>query len=166
MHEVELTSEFLMLITHGTMEKSAKKIDAFYKFYDEKFDDGLEARRRFRLTFDEIEKNFDNDTMKRLFSRRSVFYGLFSTIYGLQFGLRKSSALTSQHKPLKRRVKSEPLSSEIIAHIKKSAEKIKAKEVDPQISKALRGATADVSQRRAVIKFLAGPGNDPCKQMS
>lgn len=165
MHEVELTSEFLMLITHGTMEKSAKKIDAFYKYYDDAFEDGPEARRRFRLTFDEIEKHFDNDTMKRLFNRRSVFYGLFSTIYGLQFGLRKPIALTTKHERLKR-VKAEPISNDIIAHIKGSAEKIRSKQIDAEIAKALRGATADVSQRRAVIRFLAGPGNDPCKQMS
>ena len=165
MHEVELTSEFLMLITHGTMEKSTKKIDAFYRHYDDQFTDGAEAHRRFRVTFDEIEKHFDNDTMKRLFSRRSVFYGLFSTIYGLQFGLRKPIALTAQHDKLKR-VKAAPLSNDVILHIRNSAEKIKSKQIDPQIAKALRGATADVSQRRAVIRFLAGPGNDPCKQMS
>lgn len=88
MNEVELSSELMMLMVDGTLDKNKKTIDQFYENHDASFPDGPEVARRFRSTFDVIESLFDAETVARLFSTRTLFFALFVTIYGIQYGLR------------------------------------------------------------------------------
>jgi uncharacterized protein with ParB-like and HNH nuclease domain len=55
MNEVEITSEFMLLMMDGVLEKSNKTIDAYYLKYDAKFEDASEIINRFRATMDSIE---------------------------------------------------------------------------------------------------------------
>jgi hypothetical protein len=165
MAEVELASEFFMLISHGQMGKRQNLITAFYRKYDDAFPDSAESIRRFRITFDEMEKRFGKVTIKALFQKRSLFYALFATIYGLQFGLQMPIPLEEPDKEKLGKVAAKPISAATLAHILTAGETIKAKvNVPPEVAKALRGASSDVSQRRRIIGFLAGP-DDPCPQL-
>lgn len=158
MNEVELSSEFMLLIMRGILEKNNKTIDSFYDTYDSKFPGASEVAYRFRATFDSIESLFSENEMDDLFSTRTIFYALFATIYGLQFGLRsptKSYASLSRQRP-------KSIKPSVIGHIKKAAAAIADERVPPNVLKASRGATSDASQRRIIIRYLAGKDNDPC----
>jgi hypothetical protein len=158
MQEVELSSEFMLLIMDGILQKKKTTIDDYYKKYDKTFPDALEVASRFRTTFDAIETYIKEDVIADLFKNKTIFYALFATIYGLQFGLRSP---TNAHKNVVRE-KAKSISSSIIEHIKKSALAIKKDDVPQNVLKATRGATAHASQRRLIIGYLAGRDNDPC----
>jgi hypothetical protein len=164
MNEVELSSEFMLLILNGVLEKTNATINQFYSKFDESFEDGPEVARRFREVFDTIEHSFDENTIAGLFRHRTVFYGLFATVYGVQYGLR--SATVKEYERLKRE-KPKQLSADIIRHITSAGRRIANRTgISARVLKALRGATTHASERRVIITFLAGEGNDPCRHLS
>ncbi len=158
MNEVELTSELMLLIINGILEKTKETIDQFYEDYDEKFPDRSEVESRVRTTFDTIDESFGQDLIGDLFRNKTIFYALFATIYGVQFGLRS---------PLKKynalsRKKPSSLKRNLIDRIKKAAGEIKTDRVPQDVLKAARGGTTHASQRRIIIRYLAGRDDDPC----
>ena len=161
MTEVELTSEFLMLISHGVLGKSKKRIDSFYSKYEDTFPDQKESARRYRAVFDSIESVIGPKDIAKYFSTRTMFYALFSTIYDLQFGIRVSIQLPRepQHLVMK---KAEPIKAAALEHLLSSASRIKEGDVPPEVLKAARGATTDASQRTIIIGFIAGKDNNLC----
>ncbi|HTW88290.1 MAG TPA: hypothetical protein VMD75_09810, partial [Candidatus Binataceae bacterium] len=166
MAEVELTSEFMLLIFNSILDKDAKTITAYYKKFDPVFDDGFEVARRFRATFDQIADSFDGKTIKKLFKRRAAFFALFASIYGLQYGLRASKPI-DEIIPLQKRAKPTPLKSNIVQHMKTAgAVMAERTNLPDDVMAALRGATSDVGPRKTVIRFLVGKENDPCRHLS
>lgn len=165
MNEVELSSEFMLLIINGILGKDNKTIDRYYKKYDPErsFNDGPEVAQRFRSTFGVIDSLVQQDTIKKFFNNRTLFYALFATVYGLQYGLRSP---TKEDQPLAR-AKAKPIKTAVIEHIRNAGARIAAQDRIPErVSEALRGATTDPGSRKAVIKFLAGKENDPCRRSS
>ena len=74
MKEVELTSEFMLLILDGILYKDNKTINTFYKNYEESFRDRAELSNRFRTTFDTLETLYSKDSpIAILFSSRTLF---------------------------------------------------------------------------------------------
>jgi hypothetical protein len=164
MNEVELSSEFMLLILNGVLEKSNKTINSFYRKYDDSFDEGAEVAYRFRATFDTIDALFGADIITSLFSNRTLFFSLFATIYGIQHTIR-SAALKDNSKLA--REKPRPIRAEVALHIKNAGTQIRGRDgIPPRVLKALRGATTHASERRVVIKFLAGKDNDPCGMLN
>lgn len=160
MNEVELSSEFMLLIVNGILEKNNKTIDDYYRRYDESFGDGPEVAHRFRSTFDVIESSLTSATIRQLFNNRTLFYALFATIYGLQYGLRSP---TKTDRRLTRE-RARPIKSAAIEHLKQAGARIASHAgLPPRLSKALRGATTDTKTRKIVIRFLAGEEHDPCR---
>lgn len=160
MGEVELTSEFMLLAMDGVLEKNQKTINRYY-FKNEKeksFPEQKEVAARFRTTMDTLEALFFQGDDGRLFRNRTIFYALFATIHGLQYGLRDPSVV---HQKLTHE-KAAPIRNAIVAQIKKAAEEIKQGNVPQKVARASRGATAHASQRRIIIGYLAGEDNDPC----
>lgn len=96
MDEVELTSEFVLLIISGILERKASTITDYYREFDNNFSESKEVANRFRTTFDMIEAMLPLDVIIKLFNRRAVFYALFVTVYGLQFGIRVPSSLQAR----------------------------------------------------------------------
>ncbi len=164
MNEVELTSEFMLLIMQGILEKSQNTIDEFYEDYDAQFDDAPEIASRFRTTFEAIETLFSKDEITDLFRNKTIFYALFATVYGLQFGLRSPDK--EYKEALSRRKKAKSINGHLIDHIKTAASQIKNDDVPQTVLKAARGATTHASQRRMIIRYLAGRDNDPCPAQS
>jgi Protein of unknown function DUF262 len=164
MNEVELSSEFMLLILQGVLEKHNKTINDFYLRYEQSFDDGDEVSSRFRITFDTIDALLSKDVITKLFSNRTIFYALFAIIYGLQFGLRSP---TVNYGPLGRE-KARPIKPDLAKQLKTAGMRIAAgeKKLPPRVSKALRGATTDASERKVIIRFMAGTSNDPCRKLN
>ena len=166
MAEVELTSEFMLLIFNGILHKNSKTIDAYYKQFDPRFDNAPEVARRFRATLDQIAESFDAATIKTLFKRRALFYALFASVYGLQYGLREPQKI-DEIQPLPKRAKPRPIKSSVLQHMRDAGASIASRTHLPDdLDKALRGATSDIGTRTTVIRFLVGKENDPCRHLS
>ena len=159
MDEVELTSEFMLLIMSGILERKSATITDYYRAFDKTFDESKEVANRFRATFDTIEAILPRDVITKFFSRRAVFYALFATIYGLQFGLRKPSTLQGRQ-PLQRE-RPNPIRPGMAEQFKQAALSIKDKTAPQLVLESLRGGVNHTPQRRAVIEHLAGAGNSP-----
>ena len=158
MNEVELSSEFMQLIINGTLDKTVAKLDTLYEDYDTKYPDRSEIARRFRITFDLIATILTPDEIADLFSNRTIFYALFATVYGWQFGIRAAS--DKDHPKLKKE-KPKSVTPAMVHQLKKAATDIKKKSIPDGLAKSLRGATTDAISRRQIIKFLAGNSYDP-----
>ena len=163
MQEVELTSDFLMLISHGILNKTKKGLDSFYQHYEEEFPHEKEVSRRYRATFDSIESKIGAESVAKYFRTKSMFYALFATVYGLQFGLRKPVPLPDRPRALVRE-KAAPMKAAVVERLLSSARDIKEGCVPPDVSKAARGATSDASQREIIIRFIAGEDDNPCRR--
>ena len=170
MNEVELTSEFMLLISHGVMNKNNRDISLFYERLDEEFLDGPEVVKRLRTTFDAIATLLTKDTIAALFSTRTLFYALFVAMYGLQFGL-----LNPPPRPYRQLVlggatlargKALPIKAAMAEQLRRAATAIKAGDVPPDVVRASRGAISDASQRKLIIGHLAGKDADPCRQLN
>jgi|GEM_PF-344629 len=163
MNEVELTSEFMLLIMSGLLEKNKKNIDSFYKQYNKEFAESGEVANRLRATFDMIESLLPRDVIASSFSSRTIFYALFATIHGMQFGLRAPVPLTelAGRAPLKRE-RPRPLRAGFAEHLKQAVLSIKNETAPQEVLRSMRGATAHARQRRVIIGHLAGNGNNPC----
>jgi len=99
--------------------------------------------------------------MAKLFSTRTLFFALSVTIYGLGYGLRSP---TKEHGTLIRE-QPKPISAGIIERLKESATQIRNEDIPARILKAVRGTTSDASERKALIRFLVGKDNDPCRNL-
>jgi hypothetical protein len=158
MNEVELTSEFMLLIMNGILDKNNKTIETFYEKYNEKFAESVIVADRFVATFATIEHSFLEEKIIDLFRARTMFYALFATIYGLQFGIQEPSQQFHVKIP---RLRPRPIKPEVIGHIIGSAKKIKDETAPQEVLRAARGATTHAVNRRTVIGYLAGK-DDPC----
>jgi hypothetical protein len=155
MNEVEFTSEFMMLIMDGVLEKNKETIDGYYDHFDKVFSDSSEVANRYRVTLDTIEHLLTNADISSLFKRRTVFFALFVAIYGMQYGLRRPVKSPKNHEVLKK-TRPKPLSSGISNQLKKAAISIKDETAPSDVLRALRGATTHAGERRAIIGYLAG----------
>lgn len=157
MLEAEMTSELMLLIMSGILQRKSTTLEKYYDDYDDVFPGSDQVAQRFRNTFDTIERNFTGEEIRRLFSNRSIFYALFATVYGVQYGLptpgKKYLALPA--------MKPAPLKSAVIANIKTSADRIKNDTAPLKVLRAARGATAHEKSRRTLIGYLAGK-DAPC----
>jgi hypothetical protein len=155
MHEVELTSEFMLLIMGGVMEKENKTINEFYDRFDKSFGDSKEVSKRFRKIFETIESEFSAEEL-RTFRKRTVFYALFAALYDLLYTLlpppkRKMHAMQKLVPEASGQVKAGD-----IRMIKDAGVRIARNDVPARVFKALRGATTHASERLVLVRFLLG----------
>jgi Protein of unknown function DUF262 len=161
MSEVETTSEFMLFILSGILEKDNKIIDRAYEKYDDVFNDRQEVERRFRLVFDTIEDLFANGN-NRLFKTKTLFFALFAAIYGKQYEIRTPALrrplenITSLSKD-----KAASFSPELRNQLLRSANAIKDRRAPEAVLSALRSATTNAAERQAVIDYLVGKSDAP-----
>ena len=103
MSEVEITSEFMVLMMDGFIEKDNTLLSAYYREFDDEFPDEREVAARFRAVMDYIELTFSGIISR--FRSRTLFYALFVTVYGLQMSygnlpIRGLSRMASSSKPM------------------------------------------------------------------
>ena len=144
MQEVELTSEFILLMLKGITGKSQSSIGRLYKNRDKRFQERSEIGRRFRITMDSIDDNLGEQLPLLPFRKKALFYSLFAVFYDIQFGL--NSSLT------KGRVKQVP--REALRKIKRCAERIEAENAPSKVLEAVARRTTHVSSRESIVQYL------------
>jgi hypothetical protein len=150
MNEVELTSEFMLLIMRGISQRNNKSLSFIYEEFDEDFPEETEVAARFQKTFGTIESMYTKEELSVLFSRRPIFYALFAAVYDKQFGLYKGTG----EPPKIKAVKGATISPKIASIIRSAGERIRNGKAPRKVLKALRGATGNAQERRILTEYL------------
>jgi len=144
MDEVELTSEFVMLMLKGLTGKGQTAIDNIYGSKDEEFREKAEVEKRFRSVLDAIDDNIGNELIDLPFKKKTLFYGLFAFFYDIQFGI--GSEL--------KRSKGNPISADLINRIKLAGEEIENKKAKGEVISAVERRTTNLKSRRILLDYL------------
>lgn len=145
MEEVELTSEFALLMLNGIQKREQATIKAAYRRYDEDFPDAKEIARRFHSVMDFIDKNFDVRVTP--FASKVLFYSLFGAVYDLQFGLGSEMA----------RQRAATINRDEIGWISSAASRIEERTAPEGVIEASTRRTTDAGSRQRLIGYLARP---------
>jgi len=147
MLEVELTSEFIMLILQRQIVgKSKPAIDKAYERYDENYPERGIVEERFHIVMDTIDDKLGK-TMKELpFGKRTLIYSLFTCFYNLLFGLETSLVANVQPKPI---------SQEHISWIKLAGERILKKTAPERVLNATARRTTNPKERKTLFDYLS-----------
>ena len=154
MLEVELTSELLMFLMGGPAAKSQAAIKRAYGHYDDEFPYDTVARKRLQYLFNILEHVYGQssdpgdpkaDPIAALRSQ-SWFYTAFTFVHDLAFG----DYLTAKRPGAATKVDDRALGR----HFARRARSLEAPSVNPELSKALRGASTDRASREERLKFL------------
>jgi Protein of unknown function DUF262 len=143
MNEVELSSEFMILMLQGISEKSDSVISGVYRKYDSTFENGPEIAKRFRRVFETLADQLSDD-VPRLFRKRTMFYALFAAVYDLQFGL--GSDLKAK--------KAKALPKPAVNRIRNAAARIEAATAPEAVMNATTRRTTHVRERKALVAYL------------
>lgn len=145
MDEVEMTSEFLIMMMEGVVGKTQKFIDAAYERYDDTFKEMGELERRFRHTMSVIETRFGDSISLTAFHKKTLFYSLFSSIYHLSYGIGEA---------FQAKVKPEPVTAVQSNRMLKCAEKIENKTAPETVVNATSLRTTHPASRKSLIEYL------------
>jgi hypothetical protein len=101
MDEVEMVSELVVAEIDGLQDKK-KSLETFYQEKDLEFADREKYVDRFRAVITEISESLDVPLSETEFSRKPLFYSLFTAVYHRMYGLpkcglarKKAGALTA-----------------------------------------------------------------------
>ena len=144
MQEVELTTEFALMMFEGITSKRKKILDEIYKDKDKEYPEQMEFERRFNITMETIETKLGLRIRSQPFSRRTMFYSLFAYVYDHQFGLGS---------PLER-VNPKTLPDEIVARIEDAGERLRKKTAPERVLQSVTRRTTNLQERRNVFKYL------------
>lgn len=144
MDEVELTSEFLLLMLRGLTGKTQAAIDKIYKEKDVEFPEKEEVERRFRLVMDVIEDKFGNEIRFSPFKKKTLFYCLFAAIYDVLFGLKSSLIKT----------KANVISANAISTIKNAGDSIQKQNAPEIVLEAAARRTTHLSSRTIITHYI------------
>lgn len=146
MEEVELTSEFALLVMHGVAGKSKAALQNAYAQYDDEFREAPEVARRVHAVMEEIDRTLGADLSRLVLRRKTVIYSLFATFYGHMYGFERG--LTSA-RPKK-------LTPQQIDHIKSAADALEKKAAPIPVLESIARRTTNPGSRRVLIEFLMG----------
>jgi hypothetical protein len=144
MDEVELTSEFAMMMVRGISERTKTALDRFYEEGDEEFDPASTIKSRFRAVMDELEDNFDIAATS--FKKRTMFYGLFVAVYRLMYGSESGLGGSSKRKGLTRDQVNKILTAE---------DKIVREKAPKAVVQATLLGTTQTRSRRLLVEYLS-----------
>lgn len=144
MEEVEMTSEFALLILKGLTGKTQASIKKIYKEKDAEYPERSEVERRFRVVMDTIDNTLGNALKYIPFSKKTLFYSLFAFIYEIQFGLKSKLE----------RISPKPVSNDIIARIKLVGKRLQDKTAPEPILEAATRRTTNIDSRRVLFDYL------------
>jgi len=130
MLEVELTSEFAIIMLEGLVARSQKKLDKVYKEYDDEFPECEEITRRFNIIMDSIDDKLGDYIGNSPFSNKTLFHILFALVYDFKFGINSD---------LNRKIKPSKLDQKTIINIKDIGERINNKSLPEKELQILTG---------------------------
>jgi hypothetical protein len=143
MAEVELASEFVIVILNGVSEGSKATIDRYYKNYDAEFRERAEVEKRFRHVMDQIEQKFDSSQMQA-FTTKTLFYPLFCAVYSCTFGLKSPLGPT----------KATPIKATQVAAIAAAGGRITSGRAPEEIQKVAERRVSQAGVRRRLLTYL------------
>jgi hypothetical protein len=144
MDEVELVSEFTLMMLRGLTKKTQSSLDAMYKDKDTKFPESGEVERRFRMVMDTIADRFESDITSLPFRQKTLFYSLFAFTYHRMFGLKS---------PLKH-TKPASLSHDEALRVKATGRHILQRTAPEEVLDATKRRTTDLSSREVILRYL------------
>lgn len=144
MDEVELTSELAMMMARGISERTKAALDRFYEEGDQEFALAKSVKSRFRAVMDELEDNFD--IAANSFKKRTMFYGLFVTVYRLMYGGDAS---------LSRGTKRKGLTRDQVNSILAAEDKVARGKAPKAVLDATSLRTTQTRSRRLLIEYLS-----------
>ena len=148
MQEVELTSEFALLMLNGLTAKSGSALDQLYRDREDDFPEGEEVERRFSVIMDTIDDKLAAKGAVKSFRRRALCFGLFAFLYEVHFGI---------DSPLqKTRVK--PVPTEAIAGIKEVGRRIHEKRAPDEVLESITRRNTNLQERSKIFKYFKGNG--------
>lgn len=147
MIEVEDVSDLIISMHEGVHGKSQKNINDYYEKFDANYPVKQQTERRFGSVMDSIESTIGKEIISTEFSRRLLFSDLFTATYELMYGL--GSELKTSRKPNK-------LPSGFANKLRKISDQLTSGEVDENLTRSLRGATAHYGTRLERINFILG----------
>jgi len=145
MQEVELTTEFcLMMIDKTVQGKSKARIDKAYEDYDEKFPERVEIENRFRVVMETIDEKFGGEFSHSPFSKKTIIYSVFAVFYDLLYGLDSNLK--------KSRINS--ISPEQVGAIKLAGERIQKGTAQADVLEASARRTTNPKERKILTKYI------------
>jgi hypothetical protein len=145
MQEVELTTEFCLMIIDKTIQgKSKARIDNAYEEYDESFLDRIEVENRFRTVMDTLDEKFGDEFFHSPFSKKTIIYSIFAVFYDLLFGLETDL----------KKAKPSSISPEQVASIKLAGERIQKGTAPNEILEAASRRTTNPKERKVLTKYI------------
>lgn len=144
MQEVELTSEFALLMLHGLTGKSEKALYQLYRENDDQFSEQREIEQRFAVIMDTIADKLSGEREFRVFRRKSIFFALFTSLYAVQYGLES---------PLDGR-KQKPVSSSVITGIKAAAEGLRERTAPEKVLESTTRRTTNQQERITLYRYF------------
>jgi hypothetical protein len=146
MKEVELTSDFAVIMLDGFGAKSQKKITAAYKQFDDSFPRARRLVQRFHATMDAIDETMGNELIDSVFSREIWFVVLATYIYNRLYD---GSDLSINKKRTR-------LPRNLLGRLLRVSTRIQEDtELPPELLDAIRGASSDQKSRDARLEFLS-----------
>jgi uncharacterized protein with ParB-like and HNH nuclease domain len=144
MEEVELTSEFALLMLKGLSGKNQKSIDNIYKTKDEKYPEQNMIEKRFRIVMDTIDDKLGKKMPNLPFSKKTLFYHLFAFLYDLQFGIDSKLKRTS----------AKTVSNSIIRQLIDIGQHIEQQSAPNVVVEAVARRTTNLKSRKAILDYF------------
>ena len=144
MEEVELTSEFAIYMLRGISAKNKRLLDRTYHKKDICYPEKDEVEKRFDAVMDSIDDAFGSDLPNMYFHLKTLFYGLFTTIYKIQFG----------DNPISVHQKAKQISKQQISTFRQTAADIETGNVPTEVIEATARQTTDLKSRETLFKYL------------
>ncbi|MDV6298131.1 DUF262 domain-containing protein [Dietzia maris] len=137
MKEVELTADLMGFLLRGVAARGKATLDGLYRSYDENFERRDEIESRFLDTFDFLEGVYSEVASRsglKRFRSTAWFYAVFAVASAGQ------GTLTPE---------------ELVLKLERAEVALRSDELDDNLAKFLRGATADKVSRQTRISFVA-----------
>jgi uncharacterized protein with ParB-like and HNH nuclease domain len=150
MEEVELVSEFYLLILYGVTGKADKTLNKLYADFDVNFPDRIEVERRFEHVMEEIDNLLGLAIAGTEYVKKTLFYILFAYVYDCTFGLKSGL----------KRAKPSPLSRSNVAAIERFSDSISSGNAPMTVLAAAARRTTHPKSRNTLLKYMKDMGKD------
>ncbi len=147
MQEVELVSEFAILMLKGLSARSKPLIDKTYKGFEEKdpvFLEEKEIIRRFRRVMNTVEDYLGRTITNTVFRKKDLFYILFAVLYDLHFEF---------NSPLKK-IKTKFVNKNIVEKIKGLGLKIQDGSAPAKVMTTIEKRYTNLKSRNILFKYF------------
>lgn len=144
MEEVELTSDLVNLIIYGIRKKSKNELNKLYKDYDDIFPNQTEAEGRFRNIIESIDEEIGENIKNTIFSKKTLFYTLFSVFYHAKYGIKSSL----------KKISAKSIGKNFVRGVLAKGEKISNDKAPQNVLEASKRQTTDEKNRKILFNYF------------